>query len=506
MSRTRNRSLSPRMGRALVMCAVLLMVVGTVSQAEAASPSLTVASGPSPFATCPLLPPQAQAYLHIETEPRLAANPSAAPPGRANLVGVWIQDAQAGDIAAYSFDGGATWDETLLPFTVCAPGGLPYQRALDPWISIGPDGRAYATGLVLTPGSAAGSVADMAVAAATSTDGGRTWSNVHAFHARHNPAGLATLLDKPTVTADPVKAGTAYAVWQEEGAGTASPPVAWFAKTTNGGRTWSRPKIIIPTVKGSGAYYHEIVADTRSQRLYDVFNLVRPQLRYHKVCKTKGTQRTCRKVGAPVPGKFNGYIAFIASADRGKTWSTPHIISEDRAIGIVAAPGGQLTVGAGIDATFDPASGRIYVIWTDARFTNLMYDEVVISSSGDKGAHWTAPRAVSTAAISFNPTVAVNAAGAVAVTYYDLRDVASNPATILVDLWFATSADKGASFGNETKLCAFDISTAPVVNGGYFIGDYAGLASVGDIFMPFFVMTTGQPANPTDVYTTSVGP
>jgi len=504
MSRPGNRGRLRRAVQILLMpLVVLIAALDNISQARAASSSLTVVSGPSPFAACPSLPPQAQAYLNIETEPRLSVNPVDIVPGQVNLIGVWIQDAQTGDVAGYSLDGGTTWAETPLPFTVCASGGLAYQRALDPWISIGPDGRAYATGLALTPGSAAGSVTDMAVAAATSTDGGKTWSNVHALHARHKSAGLTTVLDKPTVTADPVKAGTAYAVWQAEG--TASPPVAWFAKTTNGGQTWSRPRIIVPTVKGSGAYYHEIVADPGSHRLYDVFNLVRPVLHYHKVCKGKGAARVCRKVGVPVPGRFNGYVAFVASADRGKTWSKPQIISQDRAIGIVGVPGGQLTVGAGIDATVDPASGRLYVVWTDAQFTSLTYDDVVISSSGDKGAHWTAPRPVSTAATSFNPTVAVNSAGSVAVSYYDLRSIVSNPNASLVDTWLTTSTDHGSSFGGEAKLGAFDISTAPVINGGYFIGDYEGLAAVGNLFVPLFVMTTGRPADPTDVYAASVG-
>src|SRR5437867_7127919 len=40
-----------------------------------------------------------------------------------------------------SFNSGLTWGETTLPFNACAPGGLSFERASDPWVSIGPEDR-----------------------------------------------------------------------------------------------------------------------------------------------------------------------------------------------------------------------------------------------------------------------------------------------------------------------------------------------------------------------------
>ncbi|HSQ09630.1 MAG TPA: hypothetical protein VLN25_03290, partial [Burkholderiaceae bacterium] len=45
----------------------------------------------------------------------------------------------------------------------------------------------------------------------------------------------------------------------------------------------------------------------------------------------------------------------------------------------------------------------------------------------------------------------------------------------------------------------FDLITAPQA-GGYFIGDYFGLAASGNVFIPVYVRTTGSTTNRTDVF------
>jgi len=72
------------------------------------------------------------------------------PASTANQIAVWHQGRWSNGgahalMAAASFDGGVTWgSQQALPFNMCAPGGLTYERASDPWVSIGPDGIAYA--------------------------------------------------------------------------------------------------------------------------------------------------------------------------------------------------------------------------------------------------------------------------------------------------------------------------------------------------------------------------
>jgi hypothetical protein len=77
-------------------------------------------------------------------------------------------------------------------------------------------------------------------------------------------------------------------------------------------------------------------------------------------------------------------------------------------------------------------------------------------------------------------------------------------------VWLTTSPAPTAgtfSFGNEKHVAgSFNMLVAPFA-GGYFVGDYEGLAANGDAFMPFFVQTNcadnSCTMNRTDVYTGS---
>jgi hypothetical protein len=96
----------------------------------------------------------------------------------------------------------------------------------------------------------------------------------------------------------------------------------------------------------------------------------------------------------------------------------------------------------------------------------------------------------------------------VGVTYYDFRNLQSgNTTTLPTDYWFISSTDRGASFGNESHVAgSFDMLTAPFAR-GFFVGDYQGMATAGATFRPLFVQSnSGNTANRTDVFATSVAP
>ncbi len=97
------------------------------------------------------------------------------------------------------------------------------------------------------------------------------------------------------------------------------------------------------------------------------------------------------------------------------------------------------------------------------------------------------------------------------MTYYDFRN--NTPAAgVPTDYWLvhchATSSDctNPANWSEVHVAGSFDIETAPVAR-GFFLGDYEGLASFGNTFVPFFIQTnTGNTANRTDAFATTVGP
>ncbi len=452
-----------------------------------ATSTVPVSHDPSPYLGCN--PPAAGGtnFPNAEVEPNVANNPLTS----GNLIAVWQQDRWSnggahGMAAGFSTDDGATWTQVTLPFDACAPGGLPFERASDPWVSIGPDGTAYADALSFNLAANF----NTGVSAATSSDGGKTWGNTKLIELDKTMSGTE-LNDKNSVTADPVKAGTAFAVWDD-----VSSPFAFnghvlgfmgdaiLSKTTDGGRSWSVAKAIVHTGNFTQTIGNVIVIDPRTDTLYDFFDLI------------LGTNTVGRNHGQPVtaPSPFN--IAFVKSTDGGESWTDPQIIANEQTVGVPHTRTGDIIP----EPAIDPATGQLYVVWQDARFNNFSHDEVAISTSTDGGATWSTPARVndSTGQPAFTPMVAVNSAGTVGVTYYQF--LSQSPSSLPTDVFDKTSSDHGASFGAASLITGpFDMTTAPVAR-GFFVGDYEGLVTNGTEFHPVFVVVnTGNLANRTDV-------
>jgi hypothetical protein len=468
-------------------------ILAALFAAAVSAATLTTVSGADPYASCTAGgTPTSVVYPDAEVEPMIAVNPANAD----NFIGVWQQDRWSdggarGLVAGYSRNGGTTWAQSTLPFTSCATAATTYERASDPWVSFGPDGTAYAVSI-----SFDGSDNANAVLASTSTNGGKTWSDPKTLIADNAP-NFQFFNDKESVTADPVTAGTAYAVWDRLEAPNGNPRAsertnaftgpAMFSKTVDGGGTWSAPSVMVTTGSHRQTIGNQIVADPRTGTLYDFFDLLQP------------------------PNSRRENVAFVKSTNGGTTWSAPQIVASELTVGVVDPnTGQQIRTGDIIpEPAIDPATGRLYVVWQDSRFNGGHYDEVALSTSGDGGATWSVPIRVNTpkGKPAFTPAVAVNSNGVVGVTYYDFRGLGSETATLPTDYWFTRSTDDGATFGNERQLSGpFDMLTAPDSE-GFFTGDYEGLVGSGGSFQPFFVDTnSSNTSNRTDVRTTTVGP
>ena len=499
----------------LTILLVVLSIVATTGGAFAASPvNLVTVSGPSPYAGCSIAGQPGTNYLNAEVEPWVSVNPA----NPKNIVGVWQQDRWSnggarGLVAGFSSDGGTTWGETTLPFSGCAPGaipdpftGAPYNRASDPWVSIGPDGTAYAIGLLATNsnGGTASGNNDTGVATVTSSDGGRTWVNPNLIKSDQGTSPVFEFThffnDKESITADPLHAGTAYVVWDRLVAPSHSPDAAlhahafrgptWFSKTTDGGKTWTGTRAIFDPGQNSQTIGNQVVVDPKTGVLYDFFQLF-------------------QTTGSPNFTPRGSSASFISSSDGGKTWSQPTVVSAEQTVADTDPNTGQaIRTGESLpEVAIDASTGQLYVVWEDARFTGGTVNQVALSTSTDGGATWSAPIQVNTNTPSnrpgFTPAVAVNSAGTVAVTYYDFRNLAAgNTATLPTDVWLTTSTNHGASFGNETHIAgSFDMLIAPFA-GGFFVGDYEALTTIGTTFEPFFVQTNDDnTSNRTDVFT-----
>ena len=450
-------------------------------------------------------------YANTEVEPSVAVSPRTVGTSHTNLIGVWQQDRWSsggahGIVAASSFDGGTTWAETPLPFSVCAFHRSRFVRASDPWVSVGPDGTAYASALGARRTSSA-------VLVATSRDGGKTWGTVRDITAH---TGSRYEDDKETITADPVRPGVAYATWNRIRRPTATHHQrTWFSTTTDGGRTWSPPKQIVPSVSGADTFQDQLVVDRRTHALYTIFVETIDHVQSAPVCPKTHRGRTCKTVHTSGGNTLATFIAFVKSTDGGETWSKPHSIARVQALNPLEDF--QYRLGyPGPMAASDPVSGKLYVVWTDTRFNQSETPEIAISVSTDGGSTWSAPRQVSVKSSqpAFTPAVAINAQGMIGVSYYRANDLYASytdtdphPPPVLVDAWFASSRDGGMHFGDPVHLGGpCDYWMAPFSH-GYFLGDYQGLAVAGLTFHPLFVMTnSGNAGNRTDVFTTAVTP
>ena len=170
------------------------LTIALPASAAAAAPSvgpLSLASGPSPFAGCTSLDPGSPPgtnNLNAEVEPFVAVDPASS----SHLIAVFQQDRWSnggarGLATAVSANGGSSWTEPAPPhFSTCAGGtaanGGAYDRSSDPWVSIGPDGRAYQVSLSV---NAAQTIS--AILASTSADDGSTWSEPATIQRDNSP-------------------------------------------------------------------------------------------------------------------------------------------------------------------------------------------------------------------------------------------------------------------------------------------------------------------------------
>jgi len=476
---------------ALVLVATTPGFAGTTTPVRAsalASPLAGCASqdGPQIAAT------GGRNFLNAEVEPTLAVQ------GR-NVIGMWHEDRWSNGGAhgigvGASSDGGATFSNSAMRWSGCAPGTpaalAQYLRNSDPWVSFGPDGTAYASGLGFNLGFPNW---NNAIVVARSTDGGQTWNHEQAI-----PGSVFTQFaqstDKNSTTADPTRPGTAYTVWDTLIEPTDNPDdnphtaaysgPAFFSKTTDGGVTWSQAKIIIDTKNRSQTIGNIIAVDPRNGDLYNFTDLI-------------------LSPNTPFQGtRSNAQLAFVKSTDGGDSWTQPQIIAPFNSLGVRDPNTGEpLRVGDGIEEVAIDNNGKLYVVWESSthyqkqlkQSAGAWDDEILISTSADGGATWTGPSVVHKLASglpTFTPTVAVNG-GTVAVTYYDNRNLTpGQTANLPTDYFVRYSTDGGATFGSEQRLTptSFDSRTAPVAR-GFFLGDYEGLQPMGAGFAAMFVKT-----------------
>lgn len=415
-------------------------------------------------------------YRNSEVEPQVGLNPR----DPNNIVVTWQQDrwstgGASGIVTAATTDGGTTWTQAAFPVSRCGGGnagnGGNYGRATDPWVTFGPTGVVYQMALAfegnsLQPGSSS------AMLVARSPDGGRTWSAATPLIT----SGSSFFNDKNTITADPTDPNFVYATWDRLALAGGGP--ALMARTTDGGASWEAARVIFDPGLQSQTIGNQIVV-LPNGTLVNFFTQIDPG---------PGTTQVAT-------------IRLVRSTDRGGSWSAPISVAGLTAVG-ARDPATQTVIrdGSILPAVTVAPNGTLWVAWQDARFSGVV-DGIALARSNDGGLTWSAPVQVNSerAVAAFTPTVRVRANGTLAILYYDLRSNTADAATLPTELILARSTD-AINWTEARATDTFDLDTAPLAGSAYFLGDYQGLEASGNVFIPVYVRTTGDPQNRTDVF------
>jgi hypothetical protein len=468
--------------------ALVTFLVLPAAATDATLGPLIELSRPNPVGTCDdgfRLPGTMTVNDAVET--MLVVNPA----NPNNLVAVWIQGPIQNNVAAVSFDGGATWQQVPLPLTLCSGG--PDIVTGDPWLSFAPNGDLYCVALV---GS---SPAQAYTGILKSSDGGLHWSA---------PALVDTpdfAPDKCTITADSTDAHLVYASWVRQI--SKKYDALAFVRSADGGNTWEPTRSILQSPSGQFAYNPQVLV-LPDGTLVNMF-LVQFQKPNHPVTSQN--------------------LQLMRSGDKGRTWSAP--------IPAVAMQTILRQDPSGFTFTFDPdtgqlvrdtdnpsfavdsRSGNLYAVWEDGRFSNFQYNDIAFSMSSDGGFTWSSPIRINRTPVeipalnrqSFYPVIAVSPNGTIAATYYDFRFNTPGPG-VPTDYWMvqchpspSSPATNPANWGKEARLtsASFNLEALPVVIDGFWFGDYLGLAPVAGDFVSAFAQV--DPDNVTSIFFRRIG-
>jgi hypothetical protein len=439
--------------------------------------NLQAISGPSPFPTgCPGALLDETRIAGAEIEPAVTVNPA----HPRNIVATWQQDLGLGaartDLIGASRDGGKTWKRVTIPGLSRCTGGS-FDAATDPWLSAGPDGNVYFSGAVLDFST---EPSPAALVSSRSRDRGRSWSAPVTF------AGSSLRLEREVVTADPGRPGHAYVVWWERD--PVNPFVGsthQFARTTDGGASWSTPTTLDAAPPGALDQSAEILV-LPSGSLLAIFARIE------------------------IEGAGALQMLFASrSADQGQSWSAPvEVASQSIQPYLDPETGDQLP---NQDMTFHSAAiapdGTVYVAWD--RASSPTTGTIDIATSTDGGLSWRGPAPLpGVTAFAFQPAIAVDARGTVGVIWYDNRNDRLGDAARTTDVWFAHSAH-GRSAWRQTHVAGpFDFRTAPRPSGSLRLGEYQGLAGLRRRgFAAVFTQAAPQAKDgPTDIFFARIGP
>ena len=362
-------------------------------------------------------------------------------------------DGGASDIGfATSNDGGATWQNGLLPALTRFFGGGPFDRASDPSVTFDArHGVWLISSLVLRGNAAAG------VVVSRSTNGGHTWGA---------PVVVTNgSSDKNWIVCDNNAAspfyGRCYSQWDQPSNGD----LMRMSTSTNGGLSWGPALASADGAHGLGG---------------------------QPVVQPNGT------VIVPFASATFGSIRSFRSVDGGANWRVSVQIS-----GVADHPvAGGLRSEPLPSAEIDSA-GKVYVVWQDCRFrVNCSSNDLVMSTTTQAGYPTWSPvtripiDATTSTVDHFIPGLAVDrgSAGATArlgLAYYFYPTAACSFSTCQLDVGYVYSHNGGSTWSLPTQLAGpTALSWIASTSQGRMVGDYISSSFTNGGVRPVFAVAS----------------
>jgi hypothetical protein len=461
-------------------------------------------------------------FPDAEVEPYIAVDPT----NPLHLIGSvqqdrWNDGGSNGLTNVVSTNGGASWSLAAgqPQFSVCAGAASGsagfFNRATDPWVSVSADGKVDYSISDSFNANGPGFGGASSIIVSRSLDGGDHWQ---APVTARLDTSTQVLNDKESVTADPVKASSAYAVWDQLvspnknanpsafNASIAFRGPSLFSRTTDKGVTWSNGRVIFDPGQNDQTIGNQIVVPTAGQAagmLIDGFSLITNQ------------GGKCPFTSGGRCGKGSTFTsAIIRSNDGGNTWSDAIPIDVQQVASVSIAGQGVRSSDELPEFAVNPINGTLYSVWQDSRFTGT--SKIAFAQSTDGGLTWSNTIRIDQSpgtTPAFVPQIAVASDGTIGLTYYDLQNAtAAQPGLTDAFIAHCHSATSDCSnpanwaSGGQTRLStsgSFDYTTAANA-GGFFLGDYDGLTSSGTAFKALFAMSKPiATAGPSDLFANS---
>jgi hypothetical protein len=397
-------------------------------------------------------------------------------------------------VAYCSFDGGQSWTEAP-PLVLLNTGdvddagvmwtGDPVVGVSDPAVAFDDLGNAYLAGLMFGVPSMADPYHFLGMSVYKSTDGGRTWSLPRVIH-----SGLD---DKQWLAGDANPAspnhGNIYCAWDNLG--------------TNGGLSFSRSTDHGVTWTGAGTAASGAVVST--------------ELSFAEI--NVDSSGNVYIFGFGINNNQNA-IKFIKSTDGGQTFSAAQVAATGITMPPDQLPGGIFRVEL-LPTACCGAGNHVVCAWPDYRdgVARIYY-----ARSNNGGNSWQSaasgdPLLVGSVASAsdqhdFMPQIVAMPTGEIGCAFYELGPK-SGSTNSLIDVVLAVSTDNGHTFPN--RITATDQPWDPTVDEVWahgsstltFIGDYFGLDASRLGFFPFWtdtrtmvqeIFTSRIALNPADVY------